>query len=172
VFIAGVLPAYSAIVFQIEQNKKRDEVSNVLKLKIDQFKSLIEQEEKEKTILNKFNEIFPAGVYQSALISDFEKFALQNNLSLNGVSFSKVQREVPLSKQFKVRKNVDYSFVSINVQGSRRGVLDMIKDLENSVRIYNVVDVDIARRRELDEEGRLVGSDFDATINVEFYWTN
>lgn len=171
VVLGGILPAYSAIAFQIEQNKKRNEAINTLNSVIDQFKNFLILEESDVWVIDKFNQLFPEKLDQSSVLNDFVSIADRRSLKLQSVSFSQIQREIPLKKQFKTRDVVAYQYASISVEGTRRGILDMIKDIENSKRIYNIVDVDISRNQKVNESGDLVGADFDATIRVEFYWT-
>ncbi|BCX13653.1 MAG: hypothetical protein KatS3mg085_185 [Candidatus Dojkabacteria bacterium] len=167
VFLVGILPAYSAIVFQIDQNKKRDEATKTLQAVIEQFKNFINQEENEFTILSTFNDIFPEKMDQSSVIEDFVNFTKQRDIELKSISFSQVQREIPLQREFKTRDVVKYQYASINVAGSRRNILDLIEDVERSKRIYNIVNLEISK----DYRGLPNTSEFNATIRVEFYWT-
>lgn len=172
VAIVGILPAYSAILFQIRENQKRDEGVAQLNQVVEQYKNFLRLEEELNVEIDQFNSVFPVDISpQENVIEEITQMAQSANLEVSSVSFSDTSRDISLQIEFLVGALVSYQSVSISLDGSRESILEFIQELETSKRIYNIVNTRINRKDQLDQSSIVEGRDYSATIQAEFYWT-
>lgn len=172
VIIVGILPAYSAILFQRSENKKRDEGAKQLEEVVAQYKNFLQLEEEINEQLSVFNNVFPVdNAPQENVVKEVTSTAESTNVDLTSVSFSDSSRDVSLQIQYLVGTQVMYQSVSISVEGSRESILSFIEELESSKRVFNIVNARISRKEQIQASTVFEGRDYTATIQAEFYWS-
>lgn len=174
VVIVGILPAYSAIVNQRRENRKRDEGIAQLEDVITQYQSFISLEETLENEISLFNEVFPSNnAPQEDVILDVINIGSVFNIEITSISFSDAVREVSLQTDFLVSPQVESQRVSITISGTRDDILSYVQALEDSRRIYNIINVVVSKNQgEVVTDFNQEVDDFNATISAEFYWTN
>lgn len=173
VILVGILPAYSAVVSQSRENSKRSKVLDQLEAKITALRNLSTEFSSKKDIIGIFHESFPeSDPRQELVVTDITDYIKKNNLYLESIAFSEPERSISLTTEFEVASQVDSQIVAVNLEGSRENILNFIRNLENSRRIYNLEGFVLTRKVGEELDSSKIRFDFKATMRFEiYYWT-
>jgi hypothetical protein len=171
IIIGGIVPAYRSVVSQNLDNEKRRNIIAQQERKLSHLESLNMEKADSGAILGVFNDVFPEENPQASVIEEVSLLAVQNNVKIDTVNFSKLNRAVPLRTQFLVTDNVKSNSINIVGFGERTEIIDFIESLEKSTRIFNINSVSLKLRPINDLRTNQDLGDHAFTIDLEYYFT-
>jgi len=159
IFILGVQPAYNSIIFQIDENSKRDILLNKLGNKLVVSKKLTDEYSKNTGIINYFNYVYPNNIDQSNIISILLTTAKTDSLVLSSVSFGDTTNVTTKGQEE----------ISISITGTQSNIIRFMKDLESSSRIFNIRNVNITQA--LDKNtNKVTSNNYIAGLSITYYY--
>ncbi len=171
ILIGGVIPAFSSVLGQFEENKKRDEGILQLETKLNTLKNLTLQESEKAETLEIFDNVFSNQLDQKDAVSEINQLATLNNLVLRSITFAEAgtRRQTP-DAEFAVTPNVQAQEVGFSIQGDKDSILKFMDSLENSKRIYNIVNVSFQVATDQQTGKPISNNIFMGSFKVEYFW--
>lgn len=136
VTLAGILPAFSTLTFQGEENARRQDGINKIKAKLEDAKKLSTEYNQNPNLVNYFNLIFPNNIDQQYLITKINDLVNQNNSYLSSINFSGGPSST--FQKLEISKEVDSLTLSIFIEGNLTDLQNILKAFEESRRIFNL----------------------------------
>lgn len=168
--ILGVVPAYNAVVLQYNQNKERDIALEKLTTKVAALKSLDKQNIEKSKLVEYFSSVFPSDGTQSKVIDQLFSLSEKNSVFISDIAFADESTRIPLDQIFDVSSQVNYLTASINLEGSKIGLQDFVKDLENSRTIFNVISIDLSKKSVDEIEENTENGDHILKVTVQYFY--
>lgn len=171
ILIGGIIPAFSSVLSQYEENKKRDDAIFQLETKLSTLKSLTLQESEKSATLEIFDNVFANELNQKDAVSEINQLSTLNNLTLKSVTFTEAgtRRQTPDS-EFGVTPNVQAQEVSFSIQGNKDNIMKFINALETSKRLYNVVSISFQVATNQQTGQPINNNEFVGSFKVEYFW--
>jgi Tfp pilus assembly protein PilO len=169
--VVGIVPSVRSVLSQNEENKTIETQLQKLNNKSNVLNALIRENTDNTNILGVFNSIFPDQNSQEDVITDIYQIAENNNVFIKTANFPSGRREVPLSREFRTKNQVQSQKVNLSLEGGRLELQTFISQIENSKRIYNVESIVITKKSGQALQNAGPGRDYDLSMVIEyFYW--
>lgn len=162
--LIGVFPAVSAILFKINENGDRLDALAQITLKETTLRGLISREQDTTAVTAALNYYMPDAVSQDSI---YRLVAQQGEISgaeILNIRFSDIGEKRSLVREFKVPNTVGGKVVNISASGSRNVLLELLRGLEESRRIINILGFSEFRSDTVDPDS------FRMEIQAEFYF--
>jgi cell division protein FtsL len=169
----GVVPAFSSVLQQNEENGKIQIAIEKSTKKINDLKKMVGESETKSNLISYLEYLFPDSTAQEAFLNDIYEMANRNSVFVSVVAFPDTKRSAPLVRDFGVTPQIASVAVNLNTEGSRDGVLQFVEELENSRRIMNITNIVISRKsgEALIQAG--LEREYTLSLNIEyFYWSD
>jgi len=168
--VFGVIPAYREVLSQNKENKLIKDTVALADKKVKDLKLLVAEKESKADVLSFFSSVFENRLNQANLIIDLFKYGEENQVSITNISFDEQSRSQQLELEVGSIPNVQYIGFTLEAEGSREDLLKYIKEIEDSRRIFNIINLTITQKTE--EEINQVGEfrAFNLSAIVEYYY--
>lgn len=164
--VVGIVPAYSAFSFQSEENAKRNELILKLTNKLRISQSLTNEFQSKTDIIDYFLEILPENYTQETVVKTIEDISKKNNSFILNMNFNKSP-----SQEF-VKMGMDGNMraqqVNISIAGSQSALQNVVKDIEESRRVLNIIGFTLDRKA--DDATNLEQGDHVLSLSIEYYY--
>lgn len=164
----GIIPVYSSVLSQIEENQKIEKTTQAAQKKLQEFQQMSDELKTNGNLLDYFQFIFPGTNRQEDLAEHIHDLANQNQIKINSMEFKKDaalqtdERIVPLTSH-----NVILYGMTLFVEGTKESGLDFLESLENSRRIIDITNISFSN------EGAAEGDVYSIVVEFRYYiWTN
>lgn len=138
----GIIPVYSSILNQIDENNKIEETTKRAQKKLADFQKMNEELKNNTDVIAYFKSIFPQEDAQVDVAAYLETVANQHNMNILSIDFKNdaaIQTNARVVQ--KVSKNVEGHNVGLVIEGSREEGLQFIRSLESSRRIIDISNI-------------------------------
>lgn len=138
----GIIPVYSSILGQIEENNKIERTTQQAQKKLADFQRMNQELENNADAISYFKDIFPEENEQVDIAAYLETIANQHNLTIVSINF-KGDTAIQVNPRVipRVSENVERHNVGIVIEGSREDGLQFLRSLENSRRIIDITNL-------------------------------
>lgn len=168
--ILGILPAYSSLSIQKLDNEKRDLLIAMQKQKIADLKLLSQDSQNSSTVVDYLNFVMPSIVDQEILITFFNDLVASSNINLVEIAFNNnVDTNSLVINNINLPASVLPLGVNIVVQGNREGIVNLIKTIEASTRLMDIISFQITKKTEDDIKKTFQLGEYNATIGFFLY---
>lgn len=171
--LGGILPAFSSLTFQSEENARRQDAITKLEKKLETAKKLTTEYSQEALLVDYFSKIFPNNIDQQYLISRINTMVTRNNSYLASINFS----QEPSSNFLKTDLSLEVSgsIVSIFLEGNLSDLQNILNEIEDSRRVFNIVSIffdkkDILKQQQ--ESFQRGDSTMNLQVEVYYYKSN
>lgn len=165
-----ILPAYSAFTFQSEENGKRNQLIEKLTKKLDISKKLTQEYDAKTKMVNYFKEVMPESAMQDTIMDLMNKTIESNSATLISITFNK--NPTPVFTQSGFDTTYKAQQISLTIKGSQSSLLNIVRDVEDSRRIFNIIDLTLDRVVQEDANFTETVNDGEYTLNlhIEYYF--
>lgn len=172
--IFGILPAYSSFTLQGAENAKRQEAITQLQTKLDALKNLTRESQADPKLIEYFHKIFPSSPDQDNILNEIIEIANKNAVYLVDLKYDENKE---LSKEFAnllipLTPNVESLTLSLTIEGSQQTLINYIRDIEAKSRIYNIKNLNIVRKGEIELLQTTPDKYYTLLMNVNIYFYN
>ncbi|MBE2280412.1 MAG: hypothetical protein IAE91_08480 [Ignavibacteriaceae bacterium] len=167
--MVGIIPAYSAFTFQNEENGKRDIVIEKLSNKLRISQALSKEYDQKTGLVNYFDYTFPDSAEQEEIVTLLNDIVTTNNSFLQKITFSK--NPTPNFVQSGYEAEIKSQQVNITSEGSQSSLLNIVRDIESSRRIFNISTLTLDRKpQDIIDQGGAVNGEYTLNLQLEYYF--
>jgi Tfp pilus assembly protein PilO len=148
----GILPSYSAFARQSELNGLRATYIVDLQSKLTQLEGLVVENQSKAAIKGTFNVIMPNDYNQVNYIFELDQIANQFGMNLVDVKFAITNDFGDKINALVIDPSLREITMNIELEGDKESITNYIREIEKSIRLYNVTDVTMFKKS--DEELR------------------
>ncbi len=166
----AITPALSSISSQVEKNTQLTDVVNRQDAK---YNSILSLQTKEQTLaepLTKFTQVLSEDKHQAEIYTELHKLVTQNGLSFQSLRYTELTSTPTEYEELGISERAKLQRVKLVVTGSFTGGLSLLKQIEESSRIFDVEDLAITANT--DSQGSSTASSqliFDYSLRT-IYW--
>ncbi len=142
----GLLPSYSAFLKQYEQNQLRATHITALKQKLSTLEQLVVEDQAKSALKGVFNRIMPNGFNQVDYVLEIDKFAIENGLTVDSMTFSTIEALETVYPTVKLDDNARGMLINIQLEGDKESLSGFINDMEASIRLYSINDLTAVKK--------------------------
>jgi len=167
----GILPAYSAFIFQSNENVRRDDLIAKLDKKLTISKDLTTEYTTKGAIISYLNQIFPSESTQDNIIQTITASVNKDSAFLQSISFVRNNLQDPSDTLIpNLSPKVQKQQISVLAQGTQANLLILINDLETSGRIFNIKSVSLSRKTEQEIASSVLKGDYKVILQMYYYY--
>jgi len=167
---AGIIPALSSLGTQHEENAKRDVIIGKLENKLNTLKGFVQEEDSKKNVLSFLDYVFPNKFPEKDSLNKVYELTQKDHVTVNSYVYSDPQPGVQDDTNGFTSKNTKVLALSFGGSGLFSDIQTFVKDLEDSRRILNIVDLSITKT--LDPASELPTADnmYSFSVGLYIYW--
>jgi len=171
IFLVGVFPALSSIFLQIEQNSNRTQALEQIEIKRQTLRTLSVEESDKHAVTLSLNAYLPDKFDQVGIFNQLNEMATDTGSVLMAVTFINVESRRDLPAIFGTPLALDGKVINLTVEGDRTELEEFVTLMEESRRIYNIVNLSLFKVDETTLTGQSI-SQFKMDMQVETYFWN
>lgn len=155
IFVFGIFPAISAILFQSEQNAKRMEALAAINTKHTTLKNLAVEESKKRAVSLALRAALPNDMEQDMLVEQFYEMASLTETELLSIQMAEIGDQEQIADAFILAEPLDSLAVSLTFRGTRSQLEELLNELEQMRRIFNIRDLQLSNETNADATYRM-----------------
>lgn len=139
----AITPALSSISSQLEKNSQ---LTDVVSRQDTKYNSILTLQTKEQSLaepLTKFAEVLSEDKHQAEIYTQLHKLVTQNGLSFQSLRFTELTSVPAEYEELGISERAKLQRAKLVVTGSFTGGLSLLKQIEESTRIFDVEDLAI-----------------------------
>ncbi len=171
IFIVGVFPAISSILFQAQQNGQRTTALDAIATKQTTLRALSTEEESKHAVSLSLNANLPDALNQSDILQNITGMANSAGCTVVSITFANLDAQRNFTAAFGASRALDGKQINITVEGDRSQMETIITELETSRRIYSVVNFSMFKRTDVSANDT-TGAAFRMDMQLEVYFWN
>ncbi len=165
--IFGALPSFRSVLAQNRENREIAEVIDSVESKINLMEQLIEESEEKETVLTEFESIFPSELSQDNFIEEINDL-VGESLYLESIGFPS---DYPTdSSEISSSEKVKEASISLQLQGTKKDLIDFFRKLEQSRRILNITNLNLTRQSEAVIQEKGFEREFEMSVVLNYYY--
>lgn len=168
--VVGIVPAYSSIGLQVEENKERDIAIQKLQKKLSDLQALTKESQDKKTLLDFFNSIFPKQLDQQALNSAIVTLSEKNGVYVSSLTFSRDVDLTNFALQSGIGENVKAVNIILVMEGAKDSLVKFANDIEVSRLLMHVSNLSLTRKSDVEVASSANGLDYFSTMQLYFFY--
>lgn len=171
IFIA-LLPAASAIVAQVAENKERQAALAEMNQKLTSIRALSANEQTNRAYSVALTDILPNGFDQASVLAELLSMADQADVNLTTYrTANSTDSNPPILRELGALGNrIGVANITLVVEGGRGQLEGLVNQLETSFRVINIKTMTMSLITQQDEIFA-AGTAFRLTLSAEvFYW--
>jgi Tfp pilus assembly protein PilO len=169
IFLAGVFPALSSIFLQIEQNNSRTEALSQIETKRQTLRTLTAEEAEKRAVALSLDANLPSELDQIGIFTSLSNIAEDSGGELVAATFVSIELRRNLPTVFGTPLALDGIVINLTVEGDRTELEEFITLMEESRRIFNIMNMSLFKVDETTFTGDTL-SQFKMDMQVEAYF--
>lgn len=168
-FLFVSLPTLSSFTEQQRDNALRLKIVQEQEKKIRDLEILNQKYENEKNYIGFFETVFPNKLKQQEIIDFIIRKSKIYNLKINVANFSRPDINATSSwvERLGLKNNLKEITFNLNLLGTRSNIINFLKDLEKSSRIFSINSITINKKESINN----TSNNFEIFLNgYIFYW--
>ncbi len=172
IFLFGVRPAVSSVLKQNKANKVRDEAIDALELKLNTLRSLVQESEQDKDLISYFNQLFPENSSdQDYVLGELVDLVQGSNLKIVSLNFVEESNFSTVQIDFGAAPQVKSLAVSVSIDGQYGDIINFLKEMETSRRVYHLNTISITKKIQQDGQDSILDLPLRLSLEMDlFYW--
>lgn len=169
-FLFGVFPTISTILFQTTENEKRADYLDKANTKMATLDKLYKDGQDKIETVKRLNYYFPDAFNQEAVYTELNDLVAKHSIILTSLAFSEVDQTRRLDTEYRTDSPLRAKIVRVSVSGARSALVNFLKDIESAPRLYNPKNVTLFPLESSQQTGGQVDQ-YGLEIQLEtFYW--
>lgn len=169
-FVVGIFPAVSSILFQVTENDSRRTALETIEEKRQIMRKLIGEEAEKKAVSLALETYMPDEIDQKYTLAKIAEIATEAEGNLIGVGFTRLDLAKNLQQVYNITSPLlDGYIVQISYEGSSASLEEFIEIMESKKRLFNIIDMSIFKQ-ELEES--ITNQPFRMEMQAEIYYWN
>jgi Tfp pilus assembly protein PilO len=169
IFMAGIFPALSSILFQIQQNGERTNALQEIETKRQTLRSLSTEEQSKHAISLSLDANLPDSLDQTGLFTIVNNMVNSVGCQLISVTFNDLESRRNFVAAFGAAQALDGKAMNITVTGNRAQMEAFVGAMENSRRVFNIVNLSMFNE---DTSSSNSADSFRMDLQTEVYFWN
>ncbi len=165
IVIFGLLPSYSAVTLQFNENLKRNNLIELIQKKIDDLNTLSKDINDNALYIRLLKDFVSQGPNQENIINEILGLIDRSGVTLKSMSFNLDTKPSKRLEVYFVQQNLNSLGINIVIESNSSSYINFLKYLEDDNRFYDILNIVVARSSDV-----VKGDFYQVTIQCNYYY--
>lgn len=165
IIIFGLLPSYSAVTLQLNENLKRNNLIELIQRKIDDLNILSKDISNNDSYIKLLKNFVSKGPNQENIINEILGLISRSGVTLKSISFNLDTKPSKRLEVYFAQQSLNSLGINIVIESNSSSYINFLKYLEDDDRFYDILNIVVARSSDV-----VKGEFYQVTIQCNYYY--